>query len=87
MDSPKLSNIRDSDGLLPLYAWPGGYPLFYLAKDNGVLCPTCANQFHPERDNEQLEAIACDVNWEDPSLFCEHCNKRIESAYAEDLVR
>jgi hypothetical protein len=24
------------------------------------------------------------VNWEDPQLFCEECNERIESAYAED---
>jgi hypothetical protein len=24
------------------------------------------------------------VNWEDPDLFCVHCQKRIESAYAED---
>jgi hypothetical protein len=26
---------------------------------------------------------ALDVNWEDPSLYCDHCGARIESAYAE----
>jgi hypothetical protein len=76
---------RLSDGTLPAYAWPGGYPLFYLAHDNGVLCPKCANEYTPERDNEdQLKPIAADVNYEDSALFCEHCNQRIESAYAED---
>lgn len=76
---------RLENGNLPAYAWPGGYPIFYLAKDNGVLCPECANAFKPERDNaDQLEPIAADVNYEDSALYCEHCNKRIESAYAEE---
>jgi len=81
-----IAEIRDEKtGKLPTYVWPGGYPMFYLAKDNGVLCPKCANEFTPERDNdEQLEPVAYDVNYEDPQLFCEHCNTRIESAYAED---
>jgi phage terminase large subunit GpA-like protein len=58
--------------------------MFYLAKDNGVLCPKCANAYTPDRDNdEQLQPVAYDVNWEDNELFCEHCNARIESAYGE----
>ena len=82
-----VNEMRQSDGRLAAYAWPGGYPMFYLAKDDGVLCPTCANLFNPKRDNdEQLQAVAYDVNWEDPYLFCENCNERIESAYAEDEV-
>ena len=73
------------NGELPRYAWPGGYPMYYLAADNGVLCPTCANKFDSERDNAtQLEPIAYDINYEDALLYCENCNKRIESAYAED---
>jgi len=80
----KLADVL-VNGNLPAYAWPGGYPMFYLAKDNGVLCPKCANEFNPERDNDsQLEPVAYDVNYEDASLFCEHCNTRIESAYNED---
>jgi hypothetical protein len=74
------------NGNLPAYAWPGGYPIYYLAKDNGVLCPKCANEYTPERDNpDQLAPVAYDINWEDSQLFCENCNTRIESAaYAED---
>jgi hypothetical protein len=80
-----LSDMRMSDGKLPAYAWPGGYPIYYLAADNGVLCPKCANDYKPGRDTqEQLEPVAYGVNWEDSELFCEHCNTRIESAYAED---
>ena len=83
-----INDIRMDNGKLPAYAWPGGYPMFYLAKDNGVLCPKCANEFMPDRDNdEQLEPVAYDVNWEDSALYCEHCNERIESAYGEDEVQ
>jgi hypothetical protein len=28
--------------------------------------------------------VAVDVNYEDNALYCDHCNARIESAYAED---
>jgi hypothetical protein len=82
------NEMRLSNGKLPAYAFPGGYPIFYLATDNGVLCPDCANQYTPERDNEdQLKPVLCDINYEDESLFCEHCNKRIESAYGDSEVQ
>lgn len=28
---------------LDAFAWPGGYPMFYVCADSGVLCPKCAN--------------------------------------------
>lgn len=28
--------------------------------------------------------VASEINYEDPTLYCDHCNARIESAYAED---
>lgn len=72
-----LDNIRLKDGTLPAYAWPGGYPMFYLDAENCILCPKCANK-------GEIAPTAYSVNWEDPQLFCEECNERIESAYAED---
>lgn len=73
------------------WAWPGGYPLFFLTFDG------CALSFEAARDNAELiresiangdrdgwRAIACQVNWEDAELHCAHTGKRIESAYAED---
>lgn len=70
------------------YAWPGGYPMYYLTADNGVLCPECANEnadlTQGDPSDRQWHIVANDVNYEDPHLHCDHCNKRIESAYAED---
>jgi hypothetical protein len=83
---------RDENGTLPAYAWPGGYPLYYLCGDNGILCPECANKEsavregdeHPDYpDYDQWRIVAADVNWEDSSLTCDNCSKGIESAYAE----
>ena len=78
---------EENGGKLPAFAWPGGYPIYYLAKDNGVLCPKCANAFDPKTDNdEQLEPVAFDVYWEGPVMNCEHCNAEIESAYGDPEV-
>lgn len=73
------------------YAWPGGYPLFFICDDGAALCCKCAKA---ERRNI-LESIAhnqrgsgwrveaMDVNWEDAELICDGCNHLIESAYGE----
>lgn len=80
---------RDENGSLPAYAWPGGYPLFYLCADGGILCPQCANRESAVRkadehpDYDQWRIVAVEVNWEDASLTCDNCFKGIESAYAE----
>lgn len=73
------------------YAWPGGYPLFFITSDGCALSFAAAKS---ERRNI-LEAIAthssdgwrveaCVANWEDSALYCDHTGKRIESAYADD---
>lgn len=74
------------------YAWPGGYPKFFVTADGGCLCFPCAKKEKRTirsaiRRNDRTggwQVIGCDVNWEDPSLFCDNCSERIESAYAED---
>lgn len=77
---------------LDVYSWPGCYPVYYLTSDCAALCPSCANREidridqeirNPER-HDQFRVIDVSVNWEDPHLYCDHCSKRIESAYAED---
>ncbi len=74
------------------YAWPGGYPLYFIASDGEAI------SFKSARENRRLilEAIAyadhgsgfrvmwMDVNWEDPELYCADTGERIPSAYAED---
>ena len=73
------------------YAWPGGYPMFVVCTDGGVLCMVCARKEYryiahsnryDYRDGWRTSGV--DINWEDPDLYCDHCSERIESAYADD---
>jgi hypothetical protein len=73
-----MSLPMDSDGKLSAYAWPGGYPLFYLDGENNVLCVTCAR-----KDGYNSPIVDCDVNHEDTELTCFDCSQRIESAYGD----
>lgn len=86
MQTPEYVPLKDSDGSFAAYAWPGGYPVYHLCADGGILCQRCANDPRNPVGNGEPDwtIIASDVNWEDDSLYCEHCNTRIESAYAED---
>ena len=72
------------------YAWPGGYPLFFVMSDGEVL------GFQAAIDNaeEIREAIlndsnngwritTCCINWEDDFLVCCHDGDPIPSAYGE----
>lgn len=81
---PALASVQpvniSEDGKLPAFAWPGGYPLFYVTEQNTILCPEHAS-VESDYNDELISAV--DVNWEDPELYCEH-GERIESAYAED---
>lgn len=86
--SPKVREIAEKSGELPAYGWPGGYPIYYFAGEGGrrgdiaVVCPKCASGHGYLGSDDKIIDYA--VNYEDPELFCEACNKRIESAYAED---
>ena len=83
----EIREYSPSVDLLDWYAWPGGYPLFYMTKDNGVLCPKCANENFTLVNNhadEQWYIVEYDVNYEDDSMYCDNCSNQIESAYGED---
>ena len=79
---------------LDSWAWPGGYPIYYVFADGGCCCPDCANENIEEIDAD-IKGKRCwnshggwaidafDINYEDADLYCDHCSKRIESAYAE----
>jgi len=77
----------DDKGDYISYDWPGGYPIFYVTKDCGVLCPKCANEnkeLTKDIEDPQWFIVDCDINYEDESLYCDNCNEKIESAYGED---
>lgn len=89
-DLLKEQNIPDG-GELSSFAHPGGYPIYYITKDGGKLCPGCANgkngseATNPEcQDDPQWELVASDVNYEDGTLSCAHCEAEIPAAYVMD---
>jgi len=59
---------------LDAYAFPGGYPIFYLDDTNNVLCANCASQ-------EEKIPIG-GINWES-LCYCDECGEEIGSAYGE----
>lgn len=71
---------RDENGNLPSWAWPGGYPIYYVDKEGSCICPKCANR---EVDASQ-EVVDSDINWEDEALHCDDCGDKIQSAYGEE---
>lgn len=68
------------------WAWPGGYPIYYLCADGGVLCPKCANDnidLTTQTDDKQWHIVGVDIHYEGSAIVCDHCNKDIESAYGD----
>lgn len=87
------NHTGDTQGTVAKFAWPGGYPLYYLVADGETLCPSCVNKELKlvvdatiDGNDKQWEVVGREPNWEDASMYCVHCNQRIESAYAEDEV-
>lgn len=77
--------MPEGDNTFAKYTSVGCYPLLYLDGENSVLCAACATKTLTD-SIEKFRPVAVGPNYEDPSLFCDDCNERIESAYAEDEV-
>jgi hypothetical protein len=68
-----------------------GYPLFFVTSDGAALSfetvraeyAQCSRAIR-ERSRDGWRIVACEVNWEDIELTCEHSGKRIPSAYGSD---
>ena len=73
------------------WAWPGGYPLYFITSDGAALSFDAAQGNYAQcsrsiRDkcNDGWRIVACDINYEDADLYCGHTGARIESAYGND---
>jgi hypothetical protein len=84
-----ISDFRKAIRIGP-YAWPGGYPLFFIMSDGATLSFNAAKaerrlmiEALRDGDDNGWRPIAVDINWEDGDLYCDHTGKRIESACAE----
>ena len=90
----EINNVKDLEEALERgpYAWPGGYPCFFITNDGAALSfDTVKDNIDDVReamadpnDHSGWRVEAVDVNWEDPELYDDVTGDRIESAYAED---
>lgn len=84
-----LTDYRDTDGRFIHTVWPGGYPVFYLTADAGVLCPDCANGDNGSEATTAADAprywqvVDAGIHWEGPDETCAHCAAAIPSAYGD----
>jgi hypothetical protein len=83
----EIQNKIKTEHKLNIYAWPGGYPLFYITKDGGALCAKCANdniELLSDPDDPQWYLMGYEVNYENEELICDNCAIKIDSAYGDD---
>lgn len=73
------------------YAWPGGYPRYFVTHDGEALSFDAAKanrrlvlEAIRDLDNSGWRIVGADINWEDGALYCADSGKRIPSAYGED---
>lgn len=73
------------------FAWPGGYPLYFITNDGAALSfKTVRKEFRQvlysirNQMSDGWRVCCCEVNYENPELYDDHSGERIESAYAEE---
>lgn len=83
--------MMNSRELREVVRTPHAYPVYLVMADCEVVCMTCARKefkliakANRDRIQKDWEPIGVDTNYENPDLYCAHCNNRIESAYADD---
>jgi hypothetical protein len=85
---PYIEDLKNqNEGSIPEFAWPGGYPMYYITSDGGVLSPKAVvenESLCSDPDDPQWHIIGHQINWEDENLTCDHTGDRIPSAYGED---
>lgn len=72
------------------YAWPGGYPCYFVADDGEALSFDAVRENYKsvlravrEQDDDGWLVVGVEINYEDQDLYCVQSGKRIESAYGE----
>jgi len=80
------------------YAWPGGYPLYFIMADGEAVSFAATKDKWTRRQIIEALAdnargaygdhswfpVALEVNWENTELYCAVTNDRIESAYGDE---
>jgi hypothetical protein len=88
----QLGNRELKQAIRAVYAWPGGYEIFGITDDGGVLCCGCMKKeykqvayarMHDLRDGWHVVAIDATCNV-DSTTTCDHCGREIYTS--EDSV-
>lgn len=82
------------------YAWPGGYPLYFITADGAALSWQAVIDEqglirdsiieYPFNDDQWpaftdgWRVVAMEVNYEDDDLYCDHTGNKIEPAYGSE---
>jgi hypothetical protein len=74
---PRTYDYPMTYGSLDAYAWPGGYPVYYLDKNNDVLCPKCAQAI--------LEAVRADALLIALGAFAEDEDGELAAPYLHEM--
>jgi hypothetical protein len=94
MEINSISDFRKAIRNGP-YAWPGGYPVYFILSDGEALSFKAAKEVKREllealRDKatnnypaEDWLPVALEINFEDTELYCSHTNELIECAYGD----
>lgn len=93
MEIKTIGDFRRAVRMGP-YAWPGGYPLYWVLGDGGALkWDQCKDRFvrremltalRDTHRSDQWRPVAVEINYEDADLYCDHTSERIECAYGDD---
>lgn len=82
--APLAHNHMVPGGLLDHTAWPGGYPILWIADVDTHECATlCAECAASERDAGTVQTLTPDIHYEGPPEICDGCGVEIESAYGD----
>jgi hypothetical protein len=84
-----ISDFR-RDYRIGKFAWPGGYPRYFVCEDGEALSFEAAKENRRlileairDQDRSGWHVVGVDINWEDVNLRCAHTNEPIQSAYGD----
>ena len=88
----QIKNLKDLNLALDVWTVSSTYPTYFITTDGGCICKECVikhrrsvvDSIATETD-DGWRVCGLDVNYEN-AIYCDHCNDRIESAYAEDEI-
>lgn len=90
----KIKTVFDFNKALSIgpYAWPGGYPFYFVCSDGESIAFKVAEKeaslirdsVISQDDTGGWLVVAMEINWEGANMYCVQSGQKIESAYGGD---